>query len=625
MIVAACMITSSVWMGYELVFWVSPAVWDQVSVLAAGVPVGFALCSWMGFGVHAVMRMNRGVGVVMCVVMGLCAYFLHGKNKKAVRVRRFRVEFWVMLGVVSLLYLRLTDMSMLKNATGSSGTTYSDLPFHMSLISSFVYGANNKGVQMQTPFYAGEKLCYPIIPDFHAATLMGCGGASIRVALAVPTVLLLLALTIALYSLAQQYTKVRFVPELSIILFLLASGSGWRWWFVPECRNNPNVNFVHSLCSKFYTFWIHSLVHFLMPQRSAIYSMTLVVSVTSLLFYFVESKFKDTRAAILAGIMMGLLPMISAHSYIGVGEYAIFLCIETFPFIQWRKWKKQIIAWTFFGVTAILLSLPQVLWLMRVKRSGFMKWHPIWRDNQTSSNTNFFTLWWRSLGAFCVIAILFAWFAQNSRQRTFYIPAFCVWLVSNFIQYQPGIMDNTKVFFAGWYSLACIAVAHYAILVFTQDSLIAQLAIAVALLGSSFGGSVCIYKAATHKFPLFNKDEVALGKWTMQCTPINATVLSSGWHANTAMSIGGRLVTIGYPGWVWSHGLDIGPRRSMMRTLIHNRENTSLFLSRNIKYVLSKSDDHKRSFNFSKPGPTSHWLPVVDIGNIQLYRLLTNI
>lgn len=624
MLVAVWLITASVWLGYEIARFLAPAVWDQFLMLAAGIPIGFVVSTWLFLPMRTISHARIPIAIMIGSAIMLLSAILRVLTRKKSRIRVVHWEFWVVMIGVIILYIRLVDRSYLKDAKSSAGTSYSDLPFHMSLIASLSYGANSGGGTLQTPFYLGERLCYPIIPDAHSAIFVRYCQAPLRVAIAVPSVLLLISITIAIHSLAQQFTRKRYVPELAIILFLLASGTGWQWLFVKECRKNPNINAVHNLCGGYYTFWIHSLIHYLLPQRSALYSMSLALCITSLLYHLVESKFKERKAAILAGVMMGLLPMVSAHTYIGVGEYAIFLCALTFPYFQPRKWKKQVISWCYYGITAIVISLPQVLWLMRSERNGFMKINPIWRD-PTQKAPGFFRLWWLSLGPFCVISIVFVWFVQESRQNKFYLPAMMVWVVSNFVRYQPGAMDNTKVFFAGWYSLACVAVANYVVMIFSYGEVIGKIIVAISIAGSCCGGGFCIYKAATHRFPLYSQDDVALGKWAMMNTDWNAAVLCSGWHSNPFMAIAGRLVTVGYGGWVWSHGLSYAKRKSFVADLVNNRENVSLFESYNIKYALSKTDDGKRSYNFTQPAPDSHWMLVVDIGTTQVYRLLKNI
>jgi hypothetical protein len=323
---------------------------------------------------------------------------------------------------------------------------------------------------------------------------------------------------------------------------------------------------------------------------------------------------------VLAGLMMGILPCLSAHSFIGIGEYALFICAINFP---WRPFRfSAILQWAKFGVPAALIALPQVLWLMRTKRRDFFVVKPIWFE--TNTKLGFFTMWWESLGAFVMLSLFHVWFAMTKRQRLMYWPAIGVFVVSNFLRYQPGAMDNTKVYLCAWYPLACVAVAEYIVATLLRAR--AQLvfvtaAVVLVVFGFVFGSIVCIYKALIHPFPMFSNDEMQFGIWVMQNTRRDAKMLAEGWHASPMMSIGGRLITMGYAGWIWSHGLDYGGRLDWSKRLAHERENISRFDLEGISYAVWKTNDKNESI-FPDPGPYSRWTPVLMISNAILYRLL---
>lgn len=239
-------ITSSAWLGFEISQELCAETWDYLSVLGCGIPLGFTLSSWLFFFARHILPHGSGTGLFMSIVMGGVAVALNMRRPKKKRgLRKLSGEFLVLMSVLMCLLYRVTDISMLKNGTASSGTTFSDIPFHGSLITSFAYGGNSGKGEMQTPFYLGESLCYPIIPDFHSATLIRFGGCSLRVSISVPTMMLLLSVIIGIHSLAGQFTRRRYVPELAVVAYFLASGSGWRYFFLEKCRKDVNANLCH--------------------------------------------------------------------------------------------------------------------------------------------------------------------------------------------------------------------------------------------------------------------------------------------------------------------------------------------------------------------------------------------
>ena len=619
------LLLDSIWIGYEIVMVFAPTQWDQLMVLACAVPLGFTATSWLFLFIRVFIRINPFVGFFVSLFLFFLAMFIHIKRTpKKTYFRSFTPEFTILLAFCYILFTGLIDISILQNGTGSSGTVYSDIPFHLGLITSFAFGANSVNLSMTTPFYYGEKLSYPIIPDFFSGMLCGAGMAPIRIAIGIPTFFLLFSTVIALHFLAFQFSAHPLIPEVAVFCFIFASGVGWKWYFIPECRNDININLCHAFCHDRYTFWIHPLIHFLLPQRSALFSIPLAICILSLLMFSVDPKFASNNTMALAGILMGCLPLLSAHTYIGVGEYAIFLCLLHFPFQDYKKWLDTFFYWAIYGFIAFGLSIPQVVWLLRVPRKGFLTFNPIVTETFPGSY-NFFKLWWESLGSFAFIALFLSFVLLGRRQIILYLPSVGVFIVSNLIRYQPGAMDNNKVFFAGWYPVACCCVSHCLVCLYQNSKKNRErilILLGLVVISFSFGSCVCIFRALTHSFTLFTREEMLLGEWIMENTRKDAVFLGSGWHSNVAMSIGGRLITLGYGGWVWTHGLDYYSRIEQIHNMAYQKENVSLFDQYNIQYVFSRFCDDEREFQFTDVPDYSHWIELINVGSVKLYRIV---
>lgn len=615
----------AIWLGYEILDPMAPEIIDPVSLLAISIPFGCTVMSWIFIFVRMFAQISWVHGIIISLflacVLGMVR-MIFGYMRKPRKMWKIGKEFFVTMGICFLLFIIIIDKSIMKRGNYSSGTVFSDLPFHLSLISSFAYGANNYGSKMMTPFYAGEELSYPIIPDFFSSVLAGAGMAPLRLAIALPTLFILMSLAILVYRIASMFSPHKYAPELTVATFLTASGVGWKWAFIKDCRDNPNANMAHCFCTGKHTFWIHPLIHFLMPQRSALFSMPLAVAITILLIYVTRARTPDKKALVMAGVLMGVLPMISAHSFIGVGEYAIFICIAHFPWRYPKVWMKAVLFWAIFGGVAIAIGGLQVLWLLRVPRQGFGKISPIWLETFPGQIGKFAQLWWESLGPFVVIALVICWPVLTKTQIMAYLPSIGVFVVSNFIRYQPGAMDNNKVFFAGWYTIACCIVSHTILTLWNHGNILLRYALGFVVLGYMASSVFTIGKAIRLPFMMYTPDEMLLGQWVMENTLKNSVVMGSSWHANTAMSLGGRLVTLGYGGWVWTHGLNYGSRDALMKKMIQHREDEEMFKPLNIQYAMAKNDDHTRGYNWTVPETDSRWVKVVDVGTAQLYRLL---
>ncbi|HEX9919308.1 MAG TPA: hypothetical protein VGA87_09085, partial [Pyrinomonadaceae bacterium] len=104
-----------------------------------------------------------------------------------------------------------------------------DLPFHLSIITGFVYGENFPPVHTE---YAGARLTYPFIVDFVAAMFVRAG-ATLEGALLLENFVLALALVGLLYRFALKLTGDRTAALITPALALLSGGLGW-WVFARE-------------------------------------------------------------------------------------------------------------------------------------------------------------------------------------------------------------------------------------------------------------------------------------------------------------------------------------------------------------------------------------------------------
>jgi hypothetical protein len=617
-------VVSSIWFGYEVIRFLAPKIWDELDILSGGAPVGFALVTWLFLLIRYFHPLTVLIGVVVSISLFLLSYFLHLHNPRPLKFRALPGSFLCILAFFTVLCYVLVDLSFLKNGRDSSGTVFSDLPFHLSLISTFAYGGNSFASTLTTPFYFGANLSYPIIPDVFSAFLVRCGKASLRISVTVPTMILLWSIIFCFHSLAVQFTSRPFVPELSIFLFFFAAGVGWKWFFRTECRNEVNSNMAHCFCPGKETFWIHSVVHYLLPQRSGLFSLSISIMLSSLLVTVVENEQTSGKSMFLAGLMMGLLPMLSAHSFIAAGEFAIFTAVLNFPWkpINFSRWIEYVVFWCKFGVTAILIALPQVLWLLRTPRNKFFSIKPIWLETNTGY-LGFFVMWWESLGPLPFFALGHVWIFLTARQIRMYLPALGVFVVSTVFRYQAGAMDNTKVFLATWFPLAVVAVSDYLLTLFrySRKNILVLSISSFLLVSMTFSSAVCYYKAIRHTFSMYTKEEMELGLWVMENTRSDVQILSVGWHAAPMMSIGGRPISLGFGGWVWTHGLDYDSRHRWLRGLVKQKEEVDVFAKQKLMYAVSKEEDGGGRI-FPNPGANSHWICVVDEGSFQLYRLL---
>jgi hypothetical protein len=327
---------------------------------------------------------------------------------------------------------------------------------------------------------------------------------------------------------------------------------------------------------------------------------------------------------VLAGVLTGLLPQLQVHGYVAIAQYSISLAIVT---INRRKLRKAVRHWIVYAVIANVLAVPQLgPYFRRVSRAKreFIRINPIWRTSQ-KADVAFppVVLWWRGLGVFGAVALVFGWCLATKWQTMLYIPSLVVFAIANIIRYQPWELDNTKLLYAAWIPVALPFVSQYFAALFERPKSIlvrSAGALLAALFVFSCGLSAFMSTVQSMFWPtsMFQHKDYRFGLWIAENTSPGAVVMFHSNPGNTIACIAGRQVFMGYPGWVSSHGLD-GSRGGVQSKLYRTPSDIDGFRTNNISYVVTSQGIRESQF---QPGDSPNWRLVYNDGTYSTYRLL---
>jgi len=232
-------------------------------------------------------------------------------------------------------------------------------------------------------------------------------------------------------------------------------------------------------------------------------------------------------------------------------------------FVRWREWI------TFFAV-ASAIAVPQLLWSTyhsAVDASTFFAWQVGWdrgRDNPI-------WFWFKNTGFFIPLilaAVLMKVDGYLVRKRLlyFYLPFTICFIVPNFIKMAPWIWDNIKVLYYWWLASAPLVALLLAKL--WQQSRIRRavaiiLFVCVTLAGALDVASIALRSA---KYEIFNSAGIAFAELVKEKTPSRALVIHAPVH-NTPVFLTGRRSLMGYPGHIWTHGLEFLQREGEIKRI----------------------------------------------------------
>ena len=614
--------------------------------LAHGTCVGLSALALVAFGMALASGTGPHAGLATALV-ALPLAFLAGARPRARlrldvaalldRVRRFvrRPTAGSVLAVAvsiftGLVVWRITSLAMLDHqgaiATGIV-QNYGDLAFHLAAITRFAFGQN---MPPEHPAFAGVPFTYPFLSDFLSAFLVGMG-ATLRTAVVVPAFLGVLALVVLLRQWTLEITGDRLAAGLAPVLVMLGGGLGW-WVLVSEIAADPggawtllghlphdySINAPDPGVLPYR--WGNVVTTLLIPQRGFQLAMPVAVAVfrqgglaTAVQApATAEDEARARRRMLGAGAAAGLLPLMHGHTYLVVIGLATCLLVTLPPRRRW---------WEFLSV-ALLLGVPQVLWLAwgsAVHGQSFLGWEVGW-DRR---GTNPVLFWMANAGLFIPAAgAALLWRGSrpllSDRVLRYYLPFTLCFVGANLVRLAPWIWDNVKVLVYGFVATAPIVALLLATL--WRRGRWWRLVVAVSLLVLTLAGMLDLWRAAGSSVPVdvFDRASVEFAAAVKDATAPTDVILHAPIH-NHPVFLTGRQSLMGYPGHLWTHGLSYAEREADIVRMYAPPNGAADLLARyHVDYIVVGPFERR----LQAEDATFAALPVViDAGPYRLYRV----
>lgn len=455
------------------------------------------------------------------------------------------------------------------------------------------------------------------------------------------------------------------VGWLTVALVMLSGGLGWVWFVrgVQSVGLSELNEFLFKLPQNYsLTFdtyrWGNSVVALFVPQRSLLLGVPLFLIIVTLWARTllrnendgakVEaredvrvsnlkseiSKLKsdaDARRMIGAGIIAGLMPLIHAHCFMVVVGASVCLSV-----LFWKRRK----LWLVFALCATLLAVPQLVWAMGgsgINATKFVAFYYGW----DSRGRNLAWFWWKNAGVFLplLIAVLMislhshrtkkkskSWRIESNALK-FYLPFACLFLITNVMRLSPWVWDNVKMMFC-WFLVSAPLVAFVLVWSWREARglkfsgwLLLRAGVVLALLSMTAAGALDIWRVWTGAGEqlVFTARHFEIAEMIEANTDARAMVLHAPSH-NSPIYLTGRKTFMGYPGHLWTHGLDYKGRERELKAMYENPlESRSLVRERMIDFVLL-GEEERRYFKVDEATFSDYEL-VGEASGYQLYKV----
>ena len=503
--------------------------------------------------------------------------------------------------VVAVVLWQVFSKAMIQDAEGiSTGllNNFGDLPFHLSVITGFAYGNN---FPPEDPTYAGVRFTYPFLSDFVSAILVR-SGADLRQSMFIENFVLSISFVGLLHRWALVMLRDRLAAIITPVLVLLNGGFGWVLLFTKADTSEYGLlGVLRNLPPSFTVIpettwrWGNAISALLIPQRGFLMGLPLAVMVFTQWWLAtngetqkqealaVETKKKrsakrpkdhasnsdatksgpaksSVARMIGAGVVAGLLPLAHAHSFVVV--MAMGGCLALIQ-LRWRDW------FAFF-LAASVIAIPQLWWSTShtaVNASSFFAWEIGW--DRGKENPIWF--WFKNTGLFIpliFVALLVRSkdYLINRRVLLFYLPFTLCFVVPNFIKMAPWIWDNIKVLFYWWVASAPVVAVLLSRL--WKDGSIRRAMAVVLFVCLTLAGGLDVAGIALRsvKYSIFDMSGLRFAELVKLKTPPRALIVHAPVH-NEPIFLTGRKSLMGYPGHIWTHGLEFAERESDIKRL----------------------------------------------------------
>ena len=579
--------------------------------LCAGAALGLAALGLVGFVVASFIGLS-GIAILFSTVICCSPLALLTDSRTLNRFTKdlagvsaatrqlFRFEsrtvgYFFFYAVVAVVFWKVFSRAVIEDSTGMSTgllNNFGDLPFHLSVITSFAFGNN---FPPEDPTYAGVRFTYPFLSDFVSAVFVKCG-ADLRESMFIENYILGLAFVGLIHRWALVMLRDRLAAILTPLIVLLNGGMGWLLLFEKAGSNEGGLFGVLMDLPPSFTVipettwrWGNAVSALLVPQRGFLMGLPLAL-IAFTQWWIATDKTRpqqtpeptkkkrakqktvwqeqqppsriplNTRRMIAAGVAAGLLPLVHAHSFVVVMAMAGCLALLQ---IRWREW------FVFFAVASVI-AIPQMLWSTMhsaVDATTFFAWEIGWDHGQ--ENPVYF--WAKNTGFFIPLVLIAVLIKQRDylvprRLLLFYLPFTLCFIVPNFVKLAPWIWDNIKVLYYWWLASAPLVALLLARL--WQQGRIRSVIAVVLFVCVTLAGALDVAGIAFRsvKYQVFDADGLRFAELVKAQTAPRSLIVHAPVH-NTPVFLTGRRSLMGYPGHIWTHGLQFVQREGEIKRI----------------------------------------------------------
>ncbi len=480
-------------------------------------------------------------------------FFLRKKRVPTVFADPLTIRLhWLCVIPAMLLCAYLLHTHILRPENGALHTgqsCYGDMAMHLSFISSI---ARTGAFPPEYSIQSGVDMGYPFLCDSVSSTY-AVFGASPRFAYILPMLAALYAVFSWYFLLMDRFLRSPKRATLAYVLFFLGGGIA-LWYFLDGARLDPRM--FTRIFTEFYetptnnvnnnVLWVNPIADLLIPQRATLFGWAILLPCLYMLWRMVFEN--EWKYAPVIGVLAGGLPLLHTHSFLALAVISAGCVVVTL-----RKDRRNV-RWLFLyaGIT-LVLSLPQLICFTFAHTAGgegFLHLHFNWSNSEDPY------LWFYIKNIGLVFLLLPFALLTEKRLRPFWLCALPLWIICEFIVFQPNNYDNNKLLFVV-HMLSCGVVASFISTIYHKLQGVRGRALmgACVVFVGTISGTLTLAREAVSDYELFSAQHVKAAQFAADTLPDDAVLLTADHHNNAFASLGGLTIVQGSPSYLYFHGV----------------------------------------------------------------------
>lgn len=557
-----------------------------------------------------------------------------------------RKFLWLVLAVAVFFgFLVLKSFNFKNGRIYSSQATYGDMSMHLSFITSL---ARQQSFPPQYSLLPGFRLSYPFLSDSISSSLY-IFGASLRLSYSLPMLLAGAQVLFGFYLFAARFLKSHGKAAFAWLLFFFNGGFGFVYFINGEKSLSDLLHGFYQTPTNLVEKnirWVNVIVDMMLPQRATLFGWAVLFPLLYILYRAVFEG--EHRYFAVGGILAGALPMIHTHSFLAAAlicgawlackmltvlhrdtavcrlAKVLALCALPIMNILCEKYRYNadsnaflwfiiIAAAVFVAVLAVLIcknirlngaeetlttwgvlfvlacatALPQLCyWTFRqVGENGMLRGHFGWVI--TDGVDGYLMFYLKNIGLAAVLA-LGGIFTADSKTLAKLSPSLLIWLVAEFVEFQPNNYDNNKLLYVA-YAFLCCAAAEFIFKLLSRMKArgLREAAVAAVLAVCVPSAVMTMARECVAEYEIFGTGAIALTEFVEENTEPDAKILTDTRHNNEIASLTGRNIVCGSSSYLYFHGLPYQKYETLARYIYENPiDNANVIDELAIDYIL---------------------------------------